>query len=62
MHEWRREMEGNGFFVGSTVPEPVPAASQRQPIPANASQVADACKVLRFQGVAPKNEEAEDRR
>jgi hypothetical protein len=46
MHEWRREMEGNGFFVGSTVPEPVPAASQRQPIPANASQLADACKVL----------------
>jgi hypothetical protein len=62
MHDWRREKEGNGFFVGSTVPEPVPAASQRQPIPANASQLAGTCKVLRFQGFTRKNEEADDRR
>ena len=41
-----RSIEGSGFFRRSTVPEPVPAASQRQPIPANASQLAIACKVL----------------
>jgi hypothetical protein len=38
--------EGNGFFDRDYVPEPVPAASQRQPIPANASQLAGGCKVL----------------
>jgi hypothetical protein len=41
-------VEGNGFFARSPVPEPVPAASQRQPIPANASQLAGVCKFLRF--------------